>query len=268
MSVMTGYPDYGGTPIVTGDLLLLNETNQTLAQGANHVWTADVVRDSYNIRLETWNSTNSLNTIPVEVIVTWNDSASGLALDRQIFSLYAGTASHTHVVRGRGFTEGDQMAVTITNNSASAVTLEYNLIITMSTRSFQLHDWRTDAPQATVFPGFSTFAECNPQAGIACGAATFSVSTNSVETVLLPLMQGPVWITLTTTGGAGTVSMELANESDSFAGSTSPILEWTPASNTVPPIPFYMPRTQLILLLDNSAAATESVSCSIVGGIP
>lgn len=137
---MTDFPDWGGTPLVTADITVMNVVNATLTQGQSQSFVAAVIRPSYNIRVQLINQTDNVTLLPVKITVVWLDTATGFAVNKQVWNAYAGSVATSHIIRGHGPAEGDQVQITVTNNSAGAVTLQYSIFMIDATRQFASHD--------------------------------------------------------------------------------------------------------------------------------
>jgi hypothetical protein len=260
---MPGYPDWGGTPLVTGDLISINVAGAVVTPGNALTEVASVIRPGYNVRLLLQNITNNVTPLPIMVRVTWQDSQSGLTVNKQIWNIYAGTNADAHIIRGNGPTEGDQVQMDIVNPGGSGVNLQCSLLVVQSNRQFTAHDWRTDMDATVTFPG-ATLALNDVQSNMVAVVNNQAIAANTTLALLLPLIAGPAVLSLFTTAAASAIRCEIDNGADTSIGGAVIIGGMFGGSTTLGPHKINLPRSQSFLNLINTTAAGITVWCGIV----
>lgn len=261
---MPGYPDWSGIPLVTGDLTVLNESNVVVGNDSSVTYEATAIRPAYYFRFVCWNSTNNTTPIPVLILIQWQDMATGENVDKEAWYVYAGTAATPHVIRGSGPTAGDTMFVQVFNLSGSAVNLEFDLTVIEANRQVSRHDLRSDTNVGIAAAGF-TMAPCDMQANVVSAVAGQAVGASSTVSLLLPLVAGPCYAQLNSTGAAGTGYIQVENGPDTQINTGQLFAEiLAPSGATVQPYRFALPRVQSVLVLGNTSASSANLTAGIV----
>lgn len=261
---MPDFPDWGGTAVVAGDITLINQQNGGINNGQSVTFNASVIRSGYNVRLELWNATDNTTLMPVAVQVSWVDSATNFVTDVQVWYVYAGTAATTHIIRGRGPTSGDVVSITLFNNASSAATLVFNLFFTQSTRTFTLHDWRTDSLHGTVWPGITNpvLSDCFSNIVASVNAQSIGASSNIIFT--LPLCSGTAYMSLSTTGPNATLTATILDAADNNIQIGAILGIGANQSTQTPMSSIALPRSQVQVRLANTDVAARLCSMSMI----
>lgn len=259
-----GYPDWAGLPLVSADIIVLSVVNQSIAHGANQVFSAAVIRSAYNIRLNLQNITDNTSVMPVNVNVAWIDSASGQVVNRQIWDVYASTSLTSHVILGHGPTEGDTVQITITNNATLAANLQVNMLLSEATRTYSAHDWRTDTSVSYVPCGTTALATCNMPSGVMAAENSINIIANATQNFMLPLMCGVASLSCAGAGPTGTLLIQLLTAADQTLVTQSILAQVFSTSGQLATYQVALPRSQCILLMHNSDVAARACNASLV----
>jgi hypothetical protein len=260
---MPGYPDWAGTPLVTGDIVILNVTNQVLGPFAQYSVTLPVIRTAYMLKLELWNATDHVTKLPVSVELLWGDNQTLSFVDRQDWWMFAGDSAAHHIIRGHGPTVGDSLSFNIVNQQGGAVNLEFNLVVLESTRQLQLHDLRTDVHANPLITGW-TLAPSDVQAGIVLAEQSLAVGAGGNVIQIMPLFAGEVTNKFSSTGAGGVMQQAINAVSDTIL--TPPVqisYEVTNASSLIIS-ELRLPRAQCEIIISNTSGAAIAVSGSLV----
>ena len=260
---MPGYPDYGGTPVVTGSALLINANGVTVGQHLTSIKTAMISRPGYILQIEVHNSTSSAVSMPVQVEMAWTDTGTNSVIDRQIFWILAGSTANLHFVDGRGPTAGDSISVEITNFCASADTLTYSLLLLEVSHTFAQHDWRTD-DSFSFSPAGWTPLDDDMLAGILTGAGNVSLTGGASRTIILPFYSGPVFLMLTTASGTTDLTAVITAEADAGLGSTFPVWQGKSDANGNLTAQAWLPRAECAVTVTNGNASTRVVTVAVI----
>jgi hypothetical protein len=260
---MPGYPDYGGTPVVTGSALLINANGVTVGQHLTSIKTAMISRPGYILQIEAHNSTSSAVSMPVQVEMAWTDTGTNSVIDRQIFWILAGSTANLHYVDGRGPTAGDKISVEITNFCASADTLTYSLLLLEVSHTFAQHDWRTD-DSFSFSPAGWTPLDDDMLVGVLCGAAAVSLTAGASRTIILPFYSGPVFLMFTTASGTTDLTATLTVEAEADIAAPYPAWQGKSDANGNLTAQAWLPRAECAVTVKNGNAGTQAVSISII----
>lgn len=261
MTTPQGAPDWTAPGAQTADTPTLGVGPVTLAQGASQLYVLPVFRRGYNIRLELWNITNTTATLPVSVDVEWVDQFYNIAIAHQTWWAFAGSVADTHLIRGRGFTEGDQLKITVTNHAATAVSLNFKLHVVMSDRQYDTHEWRTHSQGTDVYTGLTAAADDSNASVLA--TVSQSVAGNGNATLALPLWSGEASIAMFTTSGLADFSLNVSAAADAALANTPAVLQLNTASNGKVTALFVLPRVQCTLVIFNTNGAAQTLVAAI-----
>jgi hypothetical protein len=258
-----GKPDWGGTAAATGSTGLLNIGATAVAQNATSTKTAMISRPGYILQIELINATSSAVSMPVSVVVSWTDSATGTVIDRQDYQILAGSVASPHFVGGRGPTSGDSVSISVTNHCASADNLSYQLFLSEVTHSFAGHDWRTD-DQFVFAPAGWTTSDDDMVSGVLIGNKGVSIGAGLSDTFILPFYAGPVFAMFTTGSGTTDLAVQLIAEAD--AGLPGPWPVWGGQSDAKGNLTAqaWLPRVQCAVKATNGNAGPQTVTLSVV----
>lgn len=250
-----------GVPLLALPQNVVNSTNQTVAAGAT------TVLGPFNVSQIGYEITVSLHSAAVtatfaKVLMTWSDSVTSTTLDRQTWWLIPGADNTTniHTIKGFGPTEGNQVTITLGAFSNSVVFDQ--VIMNQNSRVFTRHDWRTYA--AGAWAG-ALGTPVTDMSGMILSQNSATVATAGHYTVYAPLFCGKVQIWGHTSSNGGDAFLQLnpiADQSPSIGALTNLVtIAATPSGDFN--VQFYIPRSQLQILFNNTNSVSRTLQHSI-----
>lgn len=261
---MSGTPDWGGSALASGHTLLINESAQTLAQGASVPISMSISRPGYIVRINLANKTSAAVLLPVRFLVQWQDSSTGEILDDQAWTAWAGSLAEPHSIAGSGPTDGDTLIITITNLAAAAETLQFDIYVAQVTSTYGRHDWHTDDNVIFNIAGLTEVIS-DMNAGIigVVNALALAIGVGGQATRAMPLYAGAALLWMSTSGSNADLEWWIYPQSDGDIPTTAPLLNGATTANGTVIVPINLPRAQCLLVLQNNDSATKTVSVGI-----
>lgn len=253
-----GTPDWGGTPLATGEANVVNVSSWTVpaAQTVTVAASINVTRPGYVVRMNAAASSPTQATvIPVQVDLVWSNASIGFNVLRQRWSFLAGTNAVPHYIFGSGPTLGQTLTVLITNNGASG-SVEGELFIDETTYPQATHDWRTDDYTAMTIAGWTGANQSYPLhdvgGNLLASVNALSVPAGTTDEILLPLYSGAAMFSFQSNPVTGS-SFAIQTEADPV-GALKYLTSANPATAgigvTISPV--FLPRSQCVLLVANT----------------
>ena len=261
MTTPIGVPDFvPATVSVPADVELLSVISGTLPPGANVVSSGlDVTSPSYLIG-GTFECTGATTKPFPLVTLQWQDSASGVELDYEAWTVAANTGPVTaNIVQwfGRGPTKADTLIIDVDNPDPS-VSLTYWMYVYQSSRVVTRADWRS--PGLLSPPGY-TLAGGDPSGLILASENGISIpSGGGSETWLMPLFAGQA--VLTWSFGVSQLYQFVVTSCDPTVTNAQVLNEEITAISGQ--FTFALPRSVCTLEVLNRGADTETASWTVV----
>lgn len=249
--------------------VLIPEQGLSLNGGFSKTFKVPVSTSSYSINLTFYNSQSAV-AAPTTVDVAWQDAATGITLDHQIWKILQGAnAANPHTIIGKGPTAGNQLVISVSNDLL-ATTMTATISLLETTNTYTTHDWRTDSSPTSRFSiaGFvGASINHDSLAGILGQLINSPITANNTNVYLLPLYSGivNVWGLITTAAG-NPFAIYIKNEADSFATALGSALMSLPGPEYLPGGTsqqlagnVIFPRAQCSLRIDNNTAAAANL---------
>lgn len=264
---MPGHPDWGGTALQSGEVVLFNQSNLFFNAGQTRTFTAPVSSPGYIIRLHLWHSAAGGGVMPVQIVLTWVDIAMNAVMAVQEYWVFAGDLNAHHIINGSGPVAGTQLQLAITNKSTLAQNMDADIFMVQNTGYYTSHVWRTDDLAAFTIPGYTT-AHSDLNALILGGQAPTSQPGNSTVVQLLPLYEGQIQVAGSSGSGSTDFEIFLFPDADVTIVPNIPatVIQRSDASGHVNFLT-YLTRSQYSISLVNQNAAAENISYAVLAAL-
>jgi len=261
---MPGFPDWTGTPLISGTQQLLVRTSGDIAPNGSDSFTVPVTRPGYLLEFHLWNDTDTVTKAPIGILMSWLDGVSGDSLDHQGWNVFGGTVANPHFVHAEGPTKGGSLNVQVFNNSAAGPNIKYFVIVNETTAAYPRHDWRSDDVFSYVIPG-ETNPSPNINADLFMSKSAAAIGAGATINYALPLFNGLIQMRGATSLNNNTLQAIITPDSDSASVSAGIILnEFSDATGNFRAT-CYLPRDQCQLAIKNTGAGAATFNMVIVG---
>lgn len=247
-----------GVPLLTKATNLIKDQNHVIpANTAVALTQVSVSQIGYEVAIKVLCAAGSTSPACTFDLV-WTDSATGITVGHETWSVIGGSTSGGASYFGTGPTKADRLTVTITNQD-TANTMTVTTILNQNSRIYADDDWRQEAFNSP--PGFTV--PSHDQQGLLLANFSGSIGAAGNAQRLIALYAGMVWVYTRNVPGAQPGQVFIRNVADK-AVTASNLYERAIANTGHASLDLVaLPRASCIFEIDNTGAAASTFEIAI-----
>lgn len=251
-----------GAPLLRLSNVLLNQATGTLAvnAGSGQIYNGPATQISFELTVNAINAASATLASFLHVIVQHVDSASGVVLFTQQYSMGAGPAGgNGHTISLSGPCKADTLKVALYNSAHSNDSVTYTCTVVASSVPYQ-----TDRMESTSIGGIAGFTSpsFNIQQGILASAQAVAVAAGASAQYVLPMYSGLVQLCANSTSGSSNLVCTFY-AIDANAISYPLYVQRTDGQGRIDSGPIMLNRYQCYLDLNNGGSAAQTLTFAL-----
>lgn len=253
-----GYPDWGaGAPSSSG-IEVLQFSGQHIAPLGNFSTTFPITRQAFELYLQLRNATTGAVKTPVLLEMLWQDAANAFTVGYKRKWIFSGDSTGSHVLLGRGPSQGSKCTLTLTNFLGGTPTVIASGVVLDTARPYTIDETQTLDNLAPVYPGYTAVPSDLPS-GLLAAVNGVVVPINSSVTYLLPFYEGKIAVKQFGNGPNG-IALLVNNDAEQGAGLNNQVYQQVSAAGVSAYGRGSLPPEQCALQVQNtSTTATSTV---------